>query len=86
MRVFEIVREETGASLPRRIPWAAAYAAGWAEEMRARVTGHTPVVTRAVVRILRHDWSMDSARSVEKLSYRLTPLPVGIRALLAGRS
>ncbi len=86
MRVFEIVREETGAPLPRRIPWAAAYAAGWAEELRARVSGRTPVVTRAVVEILRHDWPLDSARSVEKLSYRLTPLAVGIRALLSGHA
>ena len=83
MRVFEIVREATGAPLPRRIPWPAAYAAGWAEDVRARLTGRTPIITRAVVKIFRHDWPMDSARSVEKLSYRITPLQVGVRALLS---
>jgi NAD+-dependent farnesol dehydrogenase len=86
MRVFEIVREATGARLPRRIPWPAAYVAGWAEEMRARVTGRPPIITRAAVQIFRHDWSMNSARSVEKLSYRITPLAAGIRAVLAAAS
>lgn len=85
MRVFEIVREETGAPLPRRIPFPVAHMAGWAAEMRARVTGRAPVITRAIVEIFRHDWSMDSARSVEKLSYRVTPLNVGVRALLSAR-
>lgn len=85
MRVFEIVRDETGAPLPRRIPFPVARMAGWAAEMRARATGHAPVITRAVVEIFRHDWSMDSARSVEKLSYRMTPLNVGVRALLSAR-
>ena len=40
-------------------------------------------MTRGVVEILRHDWSIDSTRSVEKLNYRITPLETGIRALLS---
>ena len=39
MRVFEIVRDETGSALPRRIPFALASAMGWVEEMRARHDG-----------------------------------------------
>jgi nucleoside-diphosphate-sugar epimerase len=83
MRVFEIIRDETGAALPRRIPFALASAMGWIEEMRARMTGRTPAITRGVVEILRHDWSMDSGRSVEELNYRITPLRTGIQALLS---
>jgi nucleoside-diphosphate-sugar epimerase len=83
MRVFEIVRDETGIPLPRRIPEPLAVAAACVEELRARVTGRLPAITRGVVEILRHDWSLDSARSVEKLSYRSTPLATGIRALLS---
>jgi nucleoside-diphosphate-sugar epimerase len=83
MRVFEIVRDETGIPLPRRIPEPIAMAAACLEELRARVTGRLPAITRGVVEILRHDWSLDSARSVEKLSYRSTPLATGIRALLS---
>lgn len=86
MRVFEIVRDETGAALPRRIPFALASAVAWVEEMRARMTGRPPAITRGVVEILRHDWSMDSAPSVKVLNYHITPLETGIRALLSATS
>lgn len=86
MRVFEIVRDETGSALPRRIPFALASAMGWVEEMRASMTGRPPAITRGVVEILRHDWSINSAGSVQKLNYHITPLETGIRALLSARS
>ena len=86
LRVFEVVRNETGAALPRRIPFALASAAGWVEEMRAGITGRPPTITRGVVEILRHDWSMDSARSMEALSYHVTPLEKGLRNLLSSVS
>lgn len=83
IRIFEIVRRVTGAPLPRRIPDAAAYVAALVEEAGARLLGRPPRLTRGIVRILRHDWSMDSARSVAELDYRVTPLDAGIEALLA---
>jgi farnesol dehydrogenase len=86
MRVFEIVREETGIPVPRRIPVPAAFAVAAAEELRARLTGRLPSITRGVVEILRHDWSLDSARSIDKLSYRIRPLLLGVRALLSAGS
>jgi hypothetical protein len=82
--VFEIVRERTGRPLPRRIPVAAAWAAAIVEEARARLTGHVPRLTRGMVEIFRHDWSMDSARSVAELSYRIPTLESGIRAVIQG--
>lgn len=82
MRVFEIVGELTGRRLPRRIPLAGAWVAAVVEEARARLTGHAPLLTRGVVEIFRHDWSLDSARSVAELSYRVRPLDEGLRALL----
>jgi nucleoside-diphosphate-sugar epimerase len=84
MRVFEIVRKLTGRRLPRRIPYAVAWAAALFEEARARLTGRAPLLTRGVVSIFRHEWSMDSARSLAELSYRVTPLEEGVRAVLAG--
>jgi hypothetical protein len=51
--------------------------------MRATLTGRPPRLTRGVVEIFRHDWSLDSARSVAELSYRITPLRAGLGALLA---
>jgi nucleoside-diphosphate-sugar epimerase len=83
MRVFEIVRELTGARLPRRLPFALASAAAAVEEMRARMTGRSPLLTRATVEILRQDWALDSRRGIETLHYRITPLESGVRAILA---
>jgi farnesol dehydrogenase len=86
LRVFEVVRNETGAALPRRIPFGLASAVGWVEEMRAGLTGRPPAITRGIVEIFRHDWSMDSARSVNALNYRITPLETGLRDLLSSMS
>jgi farnesol dehydrogenase len=82
MRIYEIVREALGVPLPRRIPAPMAYAAGAVEELRARMTGRPPLLTRGAVEIFLHDWRMDSHRSISELSYRLTPLEHGIRAVL----
>jgi nucleoside-diphosphate-sugar epimerase len=83
MRVFEIVRELTGRRLPRRIPFAAARAAAHIEELRARLFGRPPQLTLGAVNIFRHDWSLNSRRSVLELSYRITPLETGLRRVLA---
>jgi dihydroflavonol-4-reductase len=82
MRVFELVRDLTSRPLPRRIPFAVATAAAVAEEMRARLSGRPPLLTKGVVTIFRHDWSMDSARSESELNYRITPLRTGLERLL----
>jgi farnesol dehydrogenase len=86
MRVFELVREARGTPLPRRIPFAAARAAGAIEELRARVFGRPPLLTRGVVDIFRCDWSIDSARSIQKLSYHLRALSDGVQRTLASIS
>ena len=54
--------------------------------MRAGLTGRPPLITRGIVEILRHDWSMDSARSMDALNYRITPLETGLRDLLSSVS
>jgi NAD+-dependent farnesol dehydrogenase len=82
MRVFEILRDLTGRPLPRRLPFAIGTALGAIEEVRARVFGASPQLTRGTVEILRHHWPLDSTRSIEELGYRITPLAEGVRALL----
>ena len=77
MRVFEIVRELTGRPLPRRLPFPLAETIAFAEETRARWFGRPPLLTRGTVEIFRHDWRMDSARSIAELNYRITPLETG---------
>ena len=82
VRAFEILRELTGRPLPRRIPAPVAFFLGLADEIRA-LGGTTPRLTRGTARILAHDWPMDSHRTIKELSYRMTPLATGIRAMLA---
>jgi nucleoside-diphosphate-sugar epimerase len=82
MRLFESVKAITGAALPRRIPYAAAMMLAAAEELRTGLTGRPPRLTRGTVRIFRHDWPLDSARSIAELSYRIRPFSEGIQAVL----
>ena len=82
VRVFEIVRELTGRSLPWRIPYTAAEAIGSVEELRARFTGAMPLLTRSTVDIFRHDWALDSSAAVRDLDYRITPLADGLKRTL----
>lgn len=82
MRVFEIVREITGRPVPRRLPFAVADAVAIVEEARARYSGRTPMITRGAVKIFRHDWPLDSARTSTELNHRPTPLETGVARVL----
>ena len=86
MRVFEIVRELTGSPLPRRIPFPLATAVAWLEEGRSAVTGRPPLITRGAVEIFRHEWPLDSFRSVQELSYRIPSLETVIKDILSATS
>jgi farnesol dehydrogenase len=83
MCLYEIVRNATGRSLPRRIPVAMARALAIVEEVRAQIPGTTPRLTRGTVEVLRHDWSLDSSAAMRDLGYSRTPLNVGVSRLLA---
>lgn len=82
IRIFELLHETSGTPLPRRISRLAALAGAWWEERSARE--RAPRLTRGTVKILHLDWPLDSARSVDKLSYRITPLSAGISRLIQG--
>lgn len=83
LRAFEIARELTGRALPWRVPYAAAEAIGRFEEVRARLTGRAPLLTRSTVEIFRHDWPLDSSSAARDLDYRITPLDEGVRRTIA---
>jgi hypothetical protein len=51
--------------------------------MRARWLRRPPRLTRGVVDIFRCDWSLDSARSISDLNYRIRPLPEGVKEIVA---
>jgi nucleoside-diphosphate-sugar epimerase len=82
IRLFEIVRQLTGRALPWSIPYSAAEAIGQVEELRARLTGRPPLLTRRTVDIFRHDWPLDSSSAARDLDYCITPLAVGIGRLI----
>ena len=49
-----------------------------------RRPGAAPPRNPGTVRILLRDWPLDNARSIQKLSYRITRFDQGINRLLAG--
>jgi NAD+-dependent farnesol dehydrogenase len=77
-RLFEILGDRLGVRLPRRIPSAAAYAIGAIEEVRARVTGRPPLLTRGAVTIFCHDWPLEGSVAARLLGYSMTPLSAGM--------
>ncbi|HEY7473864.1 MAG TPA: NAD-dependent epimerase/dehydratase family protein [Vicinamibacterales bacterium] len=82
-RPFEILRDLRGTRLPRRIPYWLAEGVGGVEEVRARLTGRRPLLTRGTVEIFRHDWPLDHAAAARDLGLRVTALADGVAALLA---
>jgi NAD+-dependent farnesol dehydrogenase len=83
MQVFALAARARGGRLPRRIPLPIASALAALEEARASLTGRPPMLTRGVVEIFRHDWSLDGAPSRLVLGHPDTPLESGIDATLA---
>jgi nucleoside-diphosphate-sugar epimerase len=85
MQIFEAIEAITGRRKPMRIPVSAANALGAFEELRARIFGASPLVTRGAVEIFTHDWPLDSAAAVRELGYKVRPLVEGIDLLLKSR-
>jgi nucleoside-diphosphate-sugar epimerase len=79
-RVFDLVREATGASPPRRpVPFSAAAARARAEWLWAELTGHPPRLAPGEVRLLREEWACDSDRAGRELGYEWRTLAEGLR-------
>jgi farnesol dehydrogenase len=81
--IFEYLARTRGVALPRRIPYPLATMAALAEEMRARVTGHPPRLTRGAVEIFRYDWPLDDGGAMAAFGIRPTPLEEGLARALA---
>jgi len=82
-RLFELVATLTGRRPPARIPFPIADLLGAAEELRAKLFGGTPLITRGAVEIFRHDWSLDSTEATRELGYAITPLADGLARTVA---
>jgi NAD+-dependent farnesol dehydrogenase len=83
MAIFEHLQRTRGRKLPRRIPYAAATLVALIEEARTAAFEHTPLLTRGVVEIFRHDWSLDSEAARRDLSLRVTPLAEGLERTIS---
>jgi nucleoside-diphosphate-sugar epimerase len=81
--IYEFLRETRGRSLPRQIPYGIATLGAFGQEIYSALTGRAPLLTRGVVEIFRHDWSLDSTAAVADLSLRTTPLSDGLSRTLA---
>jgi farnesol dehydrogenase len=81
--IYAFLRDARGRPLPRRLPYPAAIAAALAAEAWAAVAHDAPVLTRGVVEIFRHDWSLDSTAARTDLALRTTDLPSGLARTLA---
>jgi len=82
MRAFEVMRDRLGTALPRQLPYWLADIVGGVEELRARLTGRPPLITRGAVEIFRHDWIVDSQAAGRDLGYPSTPIAAGLAAML----
>lgn len=84
--IYEFLRKERGRPLPRRLPYGVAFAAAAALEAYAALARQAPLLTRGVVEIFGHDWSLDSGPAQADLGLTITPLPDGLGRTLAGLS
>ncbi len=80
--IYEFLRDTRGRPLPVRLPHGVAYAAAIAEEIYAAIVRRPPRLTRGVVEIFSHDWSLDSSAAQSEIAYRITSLKDGLARTL----
>ncbi len=82
MRAFEVLRDQTGRALPRRIPHWAAMAVAVAGQVGAALFRKPPLLTPGTVKILEADWPLDSTAAAREIGYRPRPLISGLTATI----
>ena len=81
--IYEFLRDARQRPLPRRLPRALAYTAAIGQEIFSAVARRPPLLTRGVVEIFSHDWSLDSSQAHADLALKTTPLADGLARTLA---
>jgi farnesol dehydrogenase len=81
--IYEFLRKERSRPLPRRLPYGVAMVAAAALEAYATLANRAPLMTRGVVEIFGHDWSLASGPAQADLGLRITPLADGLARTLA---
>jgi dihydroflavonol-4-reductase len=73
--VWELLSEVTGRPAPKlRVPFALTLAAGYADEVRCRLTRSAPFVPLEGVRMSRERMFADSSKAMRELGHRPTPV------------
>ena len=83
IRLFEIVRDLTGCTMPRRIPTALAAIVALGDEIRAGLFGVPPRLTLGTLEILDRNWVLPSDLATTELGYRVTPLEEGVARVVS---
>ncbi len=82
--IWALLAEVTNQPMPRwRAPYALAFAAACADEVRCRVTGATPDVPLEGVRLSRERMFADSSRAERELDYHATPVRAALERAVA---
>ncbi|MBV8531316.1 MAG: NAD-dependent epimerase/dehydratase family protein [Candidatus Eremiobacteraeota bacterium] len=83
-QIWLLLAELTGRRMPKvRAPFALALAAGFADELRCRLTGATPAVPLEGVRLARERMYADSSKAQQDLGYSASPVREALARALA---
>jgi farnesol dehydrogenase len=80
--IYEFVARHRGRQIPSRLPRPLAYAVATAAEIYTAIAKRPPLLTRGVVEIFSHDWSLDSTAAQSDLGLQITPLNDGLALTL----
>jgi nucleoside-diphosphate-sugar epimerase len=81
--LFRFVEELTGRQFKlTRIPYWAMYLMGWVEELRSKLTGNKPFVTRFAAKKFTSDAIISCQKAQAHLGYQTTPAREAIRQTL----
>jgi dihydroflavonol-4-reductase len=82
--IWQMLAEITGRPMPTwRAPYALALAAGYADDLRCRLTGATPAVPLEGVRMSRERMYADSSKAERDLGYAPTPVRAALERAVA---
>jgi len=81
--IFDYLARTRNLPLPRRVPYSVAAVAALLDEAAATIFRREPTLTRGVVEIFRHDWSLESNLAREELGLTTTALEDGLGRTLA---
>ena len=75
---LNLIAEIAGTKKPRHFPMSGAMLYAWMCEMRAKITGKIPYITRPTVSAIKIHRSYSSEKAIEKIGYKITPLKEGL--------